>query len=128
MALNDITIPEIVKEYREENEKFSYYLYGVVTRGMVNTFYILNFSDKKIDLLEVVGFGRVTSHSYISVESIESIKFSNWFLGMGRKIKISSKEGQKIVVKVNKMTLGMKKQNEHLFKIEDEYRKLGLVV
>lgn len=128
MALNDAIISEIIKDVRNEDERFSYYLYGVITNGTSNAFYIFNFSDKKIDLIEIVGINTIVDYSIIPIDSIKSIKFSNWFLGIGRKIKIISKEEHKVILKVNKFNLGMKKQKEHLIKIEKEYKEMGLVI
>ncbi|WP_066498175.1 PH domain-containing protein [Abyssisolibacter fermentans] len=128
MALNDIAISKIIKDIRTEDEKFAYYLYGVITQDINNKFYIFNFSDKKIDLFEIVGIDTVVDYSFISLDSIQSVKFSNWLFGMGRRIKIILKEGQKVVIKVNKFNIGVKKQKEHLVKIEEEYRKMGLVL
>lgn len=128
MALNDIAISEIIKDVRVKDEKFSYYLYGVITQDINNKFYIFNFSDKKIDLFEIVGIDTVVDYSFIPLDSIRSVKFSNWLFGMGRRIKIILKEGQKVVIKVNKFNIGVKKQKEHLVKIEEEYRKMGLVL
>lgn len=139
LLLNDEKIKDILEEYKEQDEEFGYYFYGVITAtfgkmmalgylaSLAHTYYVVQFTNKKIDLVKLDMIGNPEDHYSISISDVYSIRISNWLFGMGKKIYIELKEGQKIKLKANKFVLGIKEQKQNLLNIEKYLQEINLV-
>lgn len=138
MLLNDEKVKEILKKYKEPEENISHYFYGVVTAtfgetmllgnmaSLAHTYYTIQLTNKKIDLIELNLSCKPKNHHSILLSDVKEVKFSNWLLGMGKKITIELIDGQKIKLKANKFVAGLKKQKQNLLNIEEYLKDIEL--
>jgi hypothetical protein len=129
MKINDDSIKELLLPFQEQGEKPAYYCYGVITAtigqamllgslaSVVNTYFILGFTDRKLILLRINMLGKLAEKSVISYEKIKTVKVSTWMFGMGKKINIRLVDNSILKLKINKIGVGIHKQKENLMSV-----------
>jgi|GEM_PF-1396668 len=131
--LNDEKIRNLVRQNIGEGEAEGYYFYGVITAtigkimllgslsSLAYKYYLVNVTDRKIDLYGLDMMGDPKDYSYVPMCDIKSVKISNWLFGLGRKIYIETNNGVKLKFKANSHTLGIKAQKNNLIEIEKHF-------
>ncbi|ARE86049.1 hypothetical protein CLFO_03650 [Clostridium formicaceticum] len=141
ISLNDEGIKSILHQYKQEGEEFVYYLYGVVEAtfkeaikygpfvSFANTYYLVLFSNKKIDMIELSKLTmkpKPVNHYLIPIEDVKLVKVSSWLSSFGKQFNILTKEGKGFKLKVSKVCYGIKEQKNNMKKFERYIESLGL--
>jgi len=131
--LNDEKIKSLIKEKIGEDEIEGYYVYGVVsaTIGKViflgsfaaaaNKYYLINITNKKVHIYGIDMLGNPKDYTFIPMEEIKNVKFSDWMFGIGKKVYIELFDGSKIKLKANKHLIAIKGQKHNLIELEKRF-------
>jgi hypothetical protein len=122
MKLNDEIMLQTFSQFDEAGDSVLYYCYGTITATLgkmmllgslsafANQYFILGFSKLRLIMIKIDMLGKPKNPTIIPLSYINSVKISNWFFGMGKKITIELTDNSKIRLKVNKTNVMLKKQ------------------
>lgn len=137
IMMNDNDIKNMFLSYSTTESKEYYGVYAVKMASLgkvmllgslasfANKYCVIGFNGQEFIIVGLDMLGKPLGGSNIPVSEIKSIKVSNWFLGLGKAIKLNFNNNSAIKFNVNKFTIGLKNQKPNLVELETLFSRIA---